>query len=157
MSSCRWINEVRPAQYRSSMSVGSTVPAASHNTIVSCVPTDIPFLRSARQKPWRTSTSSTPASGMTQYVLQVAVHHLEIVAVLDHGAEGVSCGLFGEVGLAQELQRASPVDGLSDARRLGQFHLAQAVDRSYDLPGQHLGDLRTPGQHDLDLALRLRV
>ena len=54
-------------------------------------------------------------------------------------------------------QRADPVDGLGDARRLGQIHLSQPVDRSNHLRGELLGDARGADEDDLDLSLGGRV
>ena len=62
-----------------------------------------------------------------------------------------------EAGLAEEVEGAGPVDGLGDARRLGEVKLAQPVDRSDYLAGQRLGYPGLPDEHDLHLALGCRV
>src|SRR5215472_11222441 len=119
---------------------------------MSPVPTVIPAERSARAKPTITGTNGE-SSGTGGYLCQVLPDEVKIVAILDNGAQRVVSGLDGQVGLAEEAQRPHPVNGLGDARRLGQVELTQPVNGLDDLARQLLGGVWLADQHNLDLAL----
>ena len=84
-------------------------------------------------------------------------HQLEVVAVLDDRAQGVVGGVRRQLGLAEHAERAHPVDGLGDTRRLGQVHLAQPVHRRDDLPVSCPAAPGARTSDDLHLALGRRV
>jgi hypothetical protein len=90
-------------------------------------------------------------------LLQVVADHLEVVPVLDHGAERVLRVTGVQVCLAEEVESPGPVDGFRHPRRLGQVELAKPLDGSDDLAGQRRGDAGFPDQDDLDLAFGGRV
>src|SRR5712671_4443508 len=133
MSSCLLTSVVRPAQYRSTRSDGSRLASAEQYTSTSPEPTASPAARSSPAK--RTSRPVKGSSGTGGDLLQVVAHHLEVVAVLDHRAERVPRVAGVQVGLAQEVQRPGPVDGLRHSRRLDQVELAEAVHGRDHLAG----------------------
>src|ERR1700760_3909616 len=100
-----------------------------------------------------TGRSGTGASGTGGDLLQVVPDPLDVVAVLDHGAESIQRVAGFQVGLAQEVQGPRPVDGLRHSGRLGQVELAEPVYGGDHLAGQRGGNARLPDQDDLDLAL----
>src|SRR5215469_5819188 len=128
MSSCRLTSVARPAQYTSTRSDGSSGVMAEQYVSTSPVPTTRPAARSSRANP-----TSTPANGATARsgtggdLRHVLAGEIQVVTVLDDSSEGVTGGLRGEVGLAEEAQRAYPVDGLCHPWGLGQVKLAQPV------------------------------
>src|ERR1700722_9035776 len=128
MSSFVQTREVRPAQYRSTRSAGSSRLAAAQYVTTSPEPPGTPAGRSARPNP-----TSTPANAVCSAtggeLLELVEHQIEVVLVLDDGADGVGRGTGAEVGLAQEPERGAPVDRLGHSRRLGQIELAQPVHR----------------------------
>src|SRR3984885_5105590 len=100
------------------------------------------------------TASSSGAAGTGGDLLQIVQDHLEIVPVLDHGAQRVPG--VGQVRFAEEVQGAGPVDGLGHTWWLGQVELAEPLHGGDDLAGQRRRDTGLPDQHDLDLALRGR-
>ena len=78
----------------------------------------------------------------------------DVLVVLDDDAHGVREDLRVQLVDAEHGQRARPVDGLGDARRLAQLELAQAADDLDELAGGGLGQPGVLGAHDLQLALR---
>src|SRR6202161_3007880 len=116
-------------------------------------PTASPAARSSpanlTSSPVNGTRSSSGAGGTGGDLLQVVQDHLEIVPVLDHGAQRVAC--VGQVPLAEEIQGAGPVDGLGHAGRLGQVELAQPLDGGDHLAGQRRRDTGFAGPDDLDL------
>ena len=88
---------------------------------------------------------------------QLADRAVLVGGVLEDDAEGVVDRLVVEVVDLQRDQRARPVDGLRDGRRLLELELAQPADGGDELLGDlglELGHLR---QHDLPLAGGVRV
>src|SRR5580700_6699678 len=98
-------------------------------------PTGSPAARSSRA-----NRTSTPTSGACRMVAapsggaasgtgacsgtggdlrQVVAHHVQVVAFLHHRADGVLRGPGVQVGLAEEVQGADPVDRLGHPGRLG--------------------------------------
>src|SRR5579859_1489142 len=152
MSSWRFTRVVRPAQYMSTRSAGFSLLSAEQYSSTSPEPTASP---SARNSPANATSSPVNGSGTGGDLLQVVQDHLEIVPVLDHGAQRVA--RVAEVRFAEEVQRARPVDGLGHARRLGQVELTEPLDGGDDLSGQHLGDAGLADQDDLHLAFGSRV
>src|SRR5580704_5617541 len=175
ISSCRLTSVVRPAQYRSTTSDGSSWLSAEQYTMTSPEPTASPAVRSSPAKrtsrpvkgagPGGMGGGSPPcaekvsggSSGTGGDLLQVVADHLEVVPVLDDGAERVLRVAGVQVRLAEEVEGPGPVDGLRHARRLGQVELAEPVDGGDDLAGQRRGDAGFPDQDDLDLAFGGRV
>src|ERR1700735_2868938 len=99
MSSRLETRDVRPAQYRSIRSVGSSGSIAEQYVITSPVPTVRPAARSSREKSTSSAARgarsaavlrslSAACSGTGRDLCQVAAHKVEVVPVLDHGAEG---------------------------------------------------------------------
>src|SRR5689334_21692883 len=84
MSSRRWTSVTRPAQYRSTRSVGSRGSSAWHSVSTSPVPTASPEERSAPPKPISRRTTGSAIGG---YLAERAAHQVEVVPVLDHRAE----------------------------------------------------------------------
>src|SRR3569833_2429611 len=91
-------------------------------------PTGIPEARRSRAKPTSDPTNAG-SSGTEGDPFEVVVDHVEVVALLDDGAERVLARAGGQLEHTEHVARPYPVDGLGDARRLGQVHLAQPVDR----------------------------
>src|SRR5215472_8663939 len=118
MSSCRDTSEVRPAQYRSTRSVGSSGVMAEQYVITSPVPTTSPAARNARAKS-TSSPGNAVRSGTRGDLLQVLAHHREIVMILNDRAERLVGCLRGQVGLTKKFQGPYPVDRLGDSRRFG--------------------------------------
>src|SRR5262245_7109737 len=120
----RWFTNVdRPAQYRSSRSVGSTRASAAPNVMTSPEPTARPAPRSRSAK--ATSTLTRGAwSATRRNPVQIGPHQLEVVALLHHGAECVVYRAGVQVGRAEHLERAYPVDGLGDTGWLRQLEPA---------------------------------
>src|SRR5271170_1020155 len=103
MLSRRFTSVVRPAQYRSTR---SSEPIAEQKARMSPEPAGIPALRSSLAKETSMLTiGARAASGTGRDLFQVVPHELEVVALLDHGAEGVVGRLRGEIGLAEEVER----------------------------------------------------
>src|SRR5271165_6508544 len=155
MSSCRLTSVVRPAQYRSTRSAGSSMLSAEQYTRTSPEPTASPAARSSPAK--RTSRPVNRSSGTGGDLLQVVADHLEVVQVLDHGTERVLGVAGAQVRLAEEVEGPGPVDGFRHPRRLGQVELAEPVDGGDNLAGQRRRDAGLPDQDDLDLAFGGRV
>src|SRR5271167_1093553 len=155
MSSCRVTSVVRPAQYRSARSAGSSLLSAEQYTRTSPEPTASPAARSSPAK--RTSKPVKGSSGTGGDLLEVVADHLEVVSVLDHGAERVLRVGGVQLRLAEEVEGPGPVDGFRHPRRLSQVELAEPVDGGDDLAGQRRGDAGFPDQDDLDLAFGGRV
>src|SRR5690349_18716837 len=122
MLSFRVTRVVRPAQYRSTRSAGSRVLMAVQYVSTSPVPTARPAERSSAAK-----LASTAANGAWSAtggdLLQVLPDQVEIVPFFHHGAQGVPGYFRAELGLAEEVEGAHPVDGLGYAGRLGQVQL----------------------------------
>src|SRR5580704_11079637 len=152
MSSWRITSVVRPAQYRSTRSAGFSRLSAEQYSSTSPEPTASP---AARNSPANATSSPVNGSGTGGDLLQVVQDHLEIVPVLDHGAQRVAS--VGQVRFAEEVQGAGPVDGLGHARRLGQVELAEPLHCGDDLAGQRRRDPGLADQHDLNLAFGGRV
>src|ERR1044072_1207815 len=108
MSSRRVTSVVRPAQYRSTRSVGSSTASEAQNACTSPVPTARPAARSE----WENSTSSRTKSGIRDDLPERLADQLEVVALLDDRAERVRGDGLRQRRLAEEVQRARPVDGL---------------------------------------------
>src|SRR5580693_417369 len=99
MSWWRLISVVRPAQYKSSKSVGSSGAIAAQYVSTSPVPTVSPAARSSREKPTSSpangarppgcGTPGPPASGTGGDLGQIAPYQVEVVAVLDDRAQRV--------------------------------------------------------------------
>src|SRR5271165_6695460 len=198
MSSCRVTSVVRPAQYRSTRSAGSSLLSAEQYTSTSPEPTASPAARSSPAKrtsrPVKGDGSGGPAGmgggsppctgevggsppctgevggsppcpekvgggsgGTGGDLLQVVADHLEVISVLDHGAERVLRVGGVQVRLPEEVEGPGPVDGFRHPRRLGQVELAEPVDGGDDLAGQRRRDAGFPDQDDLDLAFGGRV
>src|SRR5215831_16510722 len=85
MSSRLRTSVTRPAQYRSTRSVGSKGSSAWHSVSTSPVPTANPSARSAPPKPTSRRTNGSAIGGD---LAEGAAHQSEVVAVLDHRAEG---------------------------------------------------------------------
>src|ERR1700727_1185917 len=110
---------LRPAQYRSARSAGSSRVIAAQKVTASPDPTARPATRSSRVK--LTSRPTSPArSGTGRDLFQVLPHHVEIVALLHHGAQGVGRVLGVQAGVADDAHGARPVDRLRHPPRLGQ-------------------------------------
>src|ERR1700680_2461733 len=84
-------------------------------------------------------------SGTGGDLLQIVPHHIEGVAFLHHGAQGVLGDLRAEIRFAEEVEGAYPVDRLGDPGWLGEVQFAQAVDGLDHLAGQRLGHARRAG------------
>ena len=70
----------------------------------------------------------------------------------------VSFAVFSSIDVdVEDHQRAGPVEGLGHARCLLEVHLADRAHDAGDLVGEAVGDPRHLGEHDLLLALQLRV
>src|SRR5262249_10752077 len=110
MSSRLVTSVARPAQYRSARSVQSSGVIATQEARTSPEPTASPARRSSRQN--RTSTPVMPGSGTGGDLLQVVPHHVEVVALLHHRAEGVGGQLRVQPGPAEHVEGAGPVDRL---------------------------------------------
>src|SRR5205823_6748962 len=111
-----------------------------------------PSLRSARANPTSTETSSDPAAiSSAEDVAQVVPHQLEVVVLLDDGAERVLGDLAGERPLPEVGDGPGPVDGLRDARPLRQVELPQLLDGHGDPAGELLRHLGSPDHEDLGL------
>src|SRR5450755_4909918 len=134
MLSRRVTSVVRPAQYRSTRSVGSSGTIAAQYVSTSPEPTASPAERSTAAKSTSTPTKGA-CSGTGCDLFQVVPDHVEVVAFLHHRAEGVLGVLRAKVGLAEEVENANPVDGLRDPGRLGEVQLAQPVDRGHHRAG----------------------
>src|SRR5215469_1840434 len=124
MSSRLLTSVVRPAQYRSSRSDGSSCAIAEQYVRTSPVPIVMPAARSSRPKPTSTGANgacsgTSTRSGTGGYLCQALAYQLKVVPVLDHGAQRVIRRLTGQVGLTEELECPDPVDGLCHPRRLG--------------------------------------
>src|SRR5215469_6740865 len=100
MSSRRLTSVVRPAQYRSSRSAGSSGSIAEQYVRTSPVPTVRPAARSSCEKSTSRAAKgacvtavASPAAGGTSAtggdLREVVAHKVEIVAVLDDGAKSV--------------------------------------------------------------------
>src|ERR1700685_4343472 len=159
MSSCRFTSVVRPAQYRSTRAAGCSLLSAEQYIRTSPEPTASPAARSSpanvTSSPVNGTRSSSGAAGTGGDLLQVVQDHLEIVPVLDHGAQRIP--RVGQVRFAQEVEGAGQVDGLADARRLGQVELPEPLDGGDDLTGQRRRDAGLADQNDLDLAFGGRI
>src|SRR6266851_739058 len=172
MFSRRVTSVARPAQYKSSRSEGSSGLIAEQKISMSPEPTASPAERSSDAK--STSTLTKPVrskegrsravrskpvrskpvrSGTGGDLLQIVPHHIEVVAFLHHGAQGVLGDLRAEIRFAEEVEGAYPVDRLGDPGWLGEVQFAQPVDGLDHLAGQRLGDARRADQHDLYLPL----
>src|SRR6266851_5403230 len=157
MFSRRVTSVARPAQYKSSRSEGSSGLIAEQKISMSPEPTASPAERSSDAK--STSTLTKPVrskpvrSGTGGDLLQVVPHHIEVVAFLHHGAQGVLGDLRAQIRFAEEIEGAYPVDRLGDPGWLGEVQFAQPVDGLDHLAGQRLGDARRADQHDLYLPL----
>src|SRR6202049_1885834 len=97
--------------------------------------------------------SGAVRSGTGGDLLQIVPHHIEVVAFLHHGAQGVLGDLRAEIRFAEEVEGAHPVDRLGDPGWLGEVEFAKPVDGFDHLAGQRLGDARHADQHDLHLTL----
>src|SRR5262249_49112146 len=139
---------VAPSAYlnasRSSIGMCCTASIASRFSVSD---TGMPALRSSATKPAiRSSTATSPS---------------DLGADSLHDVDGQLFGCLGGVGLgleqdvqrllgllrvdvldAEQHERARPVDGLADARRLLEIELANAAHDSRDLVGEVLGDAR---------------
>src|SRR5260370_21626173 len=172
MFSRRVTSVARPAQYKSSRSEGSSGLIAEQKISMSPEPTASPAERSSDAKststltkPVRSKEGSSRAGGSKPVrskpvrsgtggdLLQIVPHHIEVVAFLQHGAQGVLGDLRAEIRFAEEVEGAYPVDRLGDPGWLGQVQFAQPVDGLDHLAGQRLGDARRADQHDLYLTL----
>src|SRR4051812_22468125 len=103
----------------------------------------MPSSRRACAKSTSMATYSSPSAvGSATDPLEVAPDQLEVVAVLDDGAEGVRDGLVVEVVGADDAEGVHPVDGLGDPGRLGEVHRPEPVDRGDHRLGEGLGDPR---------------
>src|SRR3954447_6862531 len=116
----------------------------------------MPSSRRVRAKSTSIATYSSPPVGSATDPLEVALDQLEVVTVLDDGAEGVWHGIVVEVVGADDAEGVDPVDGLGDPGRLGELHRAEPVDRGDHGLGEGLRDARRPHQNDLDLTLGAR-
>src|ERR1700730_8810730 len=157
MFSRRVTSVARPAQYKSSRSEGSSGLIAEQKVSMSPEPTARPAERSSDAKSTSTLTkpvrSKAVRSGTGGDLLQIVPHHIEVVAFLHHGAQGVLGDLRAEIRFAEEVEGAYPVDRLGDPGWLGEVQFAQPVDGLDHLAGQRLGDARRADQHDLHLTL----
>jgi hypothetical protein len=124
-----------------------------------------PASRSTRPKVtrWRVSASLTRRGRGRRARLAderhdgVVADEVEVLVVLQDGAEGLLDHGRVELLAAQGDERLRPVDRLGHAGRLGQVEAAQAGDERGRLGGQPLGHARHPQAQDLDLALERRV
>src|SRR5260370_25375960 len=111
MSSCRFTNVVRPAQYRSTRSAGFSVLSAEQYSRTSPEPTASPAARSSPANATSSSVngtrSSSGAAGTGGDLLQLVQDHLDIVPVLDHGPQRVPP--VGQVRFAPENEETDPV------------------------------------------------
>src|SRR3984885_6632826 len=154
---------LRPAQYRSTRSEGSSKLAAELKLRMSPDPITSPAERSSREKPTSVLriggryAARVAGSATGRDLCQVVAHELEVVAFLDHRAERVVRVRLVKIGRPKKVQGPDPVDGLGYPRRLGQVELAQPVDRRDHLASQRLGHPGLAYQHDLHLALGGRV
>src|SRR5215469_1502219 len=158
MSSRRLTRVVLPAQYRSSRSEGSSGSIAEQYVRTSPVPTVRPAPRSSRQKSTSMAANGASVAAIAwsatgRDLREVVAHDVEVVPILDDSAESVVRGLRRQVGLAEEAERAHPVDRLSHARRLSQLQLPQAVHRRHNFPGELLGRGRLADKDNLHLAV----
>src|SRR5581483_1256828 len=153
MSAPRLTSVTRPAQYRSARSDGSSGVIAAQYASTSPVPTTTPADLSSRAKPVSTpvNAASLPTGGDLR---EVVPHQIEVVAVLDDGAERVARRPRRQLRFAEETERADPVDGLGHAGRLDQIQLPEPVHRPDHLPGQLRRGIGLADQDDLDLPLR---
>src|SRR5215469_1119463 len=125
---------------------------------MSPVPTVSPAARSSREKSTSIAANgacpaAVASSATGRDLREVVTHDVEVVSILDDGAEGVVRGLRRQVALAKERQGTHPVDGLSHAWGLGQLKLTQPMHRGDDLAGELLGRCWLTDKHDLYLAL----
>src|ERR1700733_5890770 len=160
MSSCLFTSVVRPAQYRSTRSAGSSRLSAEQYSSTSPDPTARPAARNSPAKLTSRPVKSGGASGAAgtgDDLGQVVADDLEVVAVLDYRAQRVRRVRHVQVRLAEHVETPGPVDGLGDAGRLGQVELAQPLDGGDHLARQRGGHARLPDQHDLDLAVGWRI
>ena len=103
-------------------------------------------------------------------------HQIEHDVLVLRGFDGQLFGCLGDVGLVlqqdvqrvfgllrvdvldtEQHERARPVDGLADARRLLQVELTDAAHDACDLVGEVVGDLGDPSGDDELLALEVGV
>ena len=136
----------------------------------SVIDTGSPAVRSSWTNPWRTSSSVSDAPSRAHgrsrrgQVTTAGVGHLQLLAglgdvglVLEQHVQRLADDLGVDLGLPEEQQRARPVDGLGDRRRLLQLELADRAHDARDLVGEVLVDLGHAHPHDLLLPLDVGV
>jgi hypothetical protein len=84
-------------------------------------------------------------------------HRLDVLAVLEHGAECLLDDLGVDLLAAERSQRLRPVDRLGDPGWLREVETPEPPDERRGLAGELLGDPRDPQPDDLDLAIDRRV
>src|ERR1022692_1242810 len=156
MASCRVTSVVRPAQYKSSRSDGSRAPIAEQYVRMSPEPTARPATRSSWEKSTSTPTKAA-RSDTGRNLFQVLSHDVEVVAFLHDGAQGVRRDRYVQIGLAEEIDHAHPVDRLGDTGRLGQVELAQPVHGGDDLARECRRYPGRPDSDDLHLTFGWRI
>src|SRR4051794_23544245 len=144
---------VAPSAYlnasRSSMGMCCTASIASRFSVNE---TGSPALRSSLTKP----ASRSSMEGLLVH-RELFGRLGDVGLVLEQDVQRVLRLLRFDVLDAEQHQRARPVDGLADRRRLLQVELADAAYDAGDLVGQVGADLGHLGEHDLLLALHVRV
>ena len=88
-------------------------------------------------------------------LVEALAGELQVLPLLEHGAERDVGRVDGQVGLAQQFEGARPVDRLGHPGWLGQLQLTQPVHGGDDAPGQLGSHSRITERDDLDLALRV--
>ena len=81
----------------------------------------------------------------------------EIAVVLHHDVGRLGEHLGGQLLGTEHRQRARPVDGLGDARRLAQIQIAQTAHDLDELGRQRLRESGVLGFDDLQFALRVGI
>ena len=95
---------------------------------------------------------------MPQHLVERVPDPVGVLAVLHQRAQRRRRGREVDLGGAEVVQRARPVERLGDARAASAGRRGRAAAAPpHHLAAQRLGDLRGPRAHDLDLALEARV
>src|SRR3954453_5956036 len=116
-----------------------------------------PNSRSRAAMPAGATSGGWAAKGAAHLDPDALGHHVEVRAVLDDDRHRVAEDLLVDVVGAEQQQRAGPVDGLRDRRRLLEVEVTHERDEVDELAGHVVGQLGRVELDDLQLVLERRV
>src|SRR5207248_4910756 len=167
MSSLRLTNTVRSAlrksaSRRSSMWVRARVASVRRRGPASRPASWRRWAKALRRgsrsaDPIDSSRDSSRTLGLLDERRHLLAHLLQVLLVLERGAEGGVDERGVDLLRAQGGKRAGPVKRLRDPRHLVQVHRAQALDQGGDLAGEPVGGLGRARLDYLYLLVEVRV